>query len=107
MTERVHGRRETYVKFTMIEIYNSVANYHQPFQYLLEIEQRLLRCTKEVERNKTLSHDIWVWESQDTDKNSFQGRKICKLLLYISFSSSKAVILQTTQRNTSLVTETL
>jgi len=104
---RVLGRRETYAESTMIEIYNSVANYFQPFQRPLEIERRLLRCTKEAGKNEPLSHDIWVRESQDRDKDSFQGRKPCKPLLYFSFSPSKDVIPQTTQRNKSQVTETL
>ena len=42
VAERVLGRRETYSESTMIEIYNSVANYFQPFQRPLEIERRLL-----------------------------------------------------------------
>jgi len=57
--------------------------------------------------NRPLSHDICVRESQDRDKDSFQGRKPCKPLLYFSFSPSKAVIPQTTKRNKSQVTETL
>ena len=107
VAERVLGRRETYAESTMIEIYNSVANYFQPFQPLWEIERRLLRCTKEAGKNEPLSHDIWVRESQDRDKDSFQGRKPCKPLLYFSFIPSNALILQTTQRNKSQVTETL
>jgi len=107
VVEWVLGRRETYMKSTIIEIHNSVANYFQPFQRPLEIERRLLRCTKEAGKNELLSHDIWVRESQDRDKDSFQGRKPCKPLIYFSFSPSKAVILQTTQRNKSQVTETL
>lgn len=107
VAERVLGRRETYAESTMIEIYNSVANYFQPFQRPLEIERRLLRCTKEAGKNEPLSHDIWVRESQDRDRDSFQGRKACKPLLYFSFSPSKAVIPQTSQRNKSPVTETL
>jgi len=107
VVERVLGQRETYAESTMIEIYNSVANNFQPCQHPLEIERRLLRCTKEAGKNEQLSHDIWVRESQDKDKDLFQGRKPCKLLLYFSFSPSKAVIPQTTQRNKSQVTETL
>jgi len=48
VAERVLGWRETYAESTMIEISNSVANYFQPFQRRLEIERRLLRCTKEA-----------------------------------------------------------
>jgi len=86
--DRVLGRRETYAESTMIEIYNSVANYFQPFERPLEMERRLLRCTKEAGKNEPLSHNIWGWESQDRDKDSFQGRKLCKPLLYVSFSPS-------------------
>jgi len=107
MAESVLGLRETYVESTMIEIYNLVASYFQPFQRPLEIERRLLRCIKEAGKNKPLSHDIWVWESQDWGKDSFQGRKPYKPLLYLSFCPSKAVILETTQRNKYQVTETL
>jgi len=107
VAERVLGRRETYAESTIIEIYNSVANYFQPFQLPLEIERRLLRCTKEAGKKEPLSHDIWVRESQHRDKDSFQGRKPCKPLPNFSFSRSKAVIPQTTQRNKSQVTEPL
>jgi len=96
VAERVLGRRETHAESTLIEIYNSVANYFQPFQRPLEIERRLLRCTKEVGKNEPLSQDIWVRESNDRDKDSFQGRKTCKPLLYFSFSPSNALIAQTT-----------
>jgi len=92
VAERVLGRSETYVESTMIEIYNSVANYFQPFQPPLEIERRLLRCTKEAGKHEPRSHNIWVRESQDRNKDSFQGRKPCKPLLYFWFSPSKAVI---------------
>ena len=105
--ERVLGRRETYAGSTMIEIYNSVANYYQPFQRPLEIERRLLRCTKETGKNELLSHDIWVRGSEERDKDSFQGRKACKPLLYFSFTPSKALIPTTSQRNKSPVAETL
>ena len=91
----------------IIEIYNSVANYFQLFQRPLEIKRRLLRCSKEAGKNQPVSHDIWVRESQNRDKDSFQGRKACKPLLYFSFSPSKAVIPETSQRNISPVTETL
>ena len=107
MAERVLGWRENYAESMMIEISNSVANYFQPFQRPLEIERRLLRCTKEAGKNKPVSHDSWVRESQDRDKDSFQGRKACKPLLYFSFSPSKVVILQISQRNKSPVAETL
>jgi len=107
VAERVLSRRATYAESTMIEIYNAVANYFQPFQCPLEIERRWLRCTKEGGKNKPLSHDIWVRESQDSDKDSFQERKSCNPLLYFSFSPSTAIIPQTTQRNKSQVTETL
>jgi hypothetical protein len=107
VAERVLGRRETYAESTLIEIYNSVANYYQPFQRPLEIERRLLRCTKETGKNEPVCHDIWVRESEDRDKDSFQGRKACRPLLYFSFSPPNAVIPQTSQRNKSAVTETL
>jgi len=42
VAERILGRRETYAESTVIEIYNSVANYFQPVQHPLEIERRLL-----------------------------------------------------------------
>ncbi|KAG0638795.1 hypothetical protein HOY80DRAFT_1001502 [Tuber brumale] len=105
--ERVLGQREACAKSTKIEIYNSVANYFQPFKRPLEIEKRLLRCIKETGKNQLLSHDIWVHESEDRDKNSFQGRKVYKPLLYFSFSPSKVAIPQTSQRNKSLVAERL
>jgi len=107
VAERVLGWRETYAESTMSEIYNSVANYFHLLQRALEIERRLLRCTKQAGKNKLLSHNIWVRESQDRDKDSCQGRKPCKPLLYFSFSPSKAVIPHTIQRNKSQVTETL
>jgi len=91
----------------MIEIYNPVANYLQPFQRLLEIARRLLRYTKDAGKNELLSHDIWVRETQDRDKDSFQWRKPCTPLLYFSFSPSRSVIPQTTQQNKSQVTATL
>jgi len=72
VAERVLGRRETYLESTIIEIYHSGANYFHPFQRLMEIERRLLRCTKEAGKTKPLSHNIWVRESQDRDKDSFQ-----------------------------------
>ena len=107
MVESVLGRRETYAESTMIEIHNLVANYFQPFQRTLEIERRLLRCNTEAGKNEPLSHNIWARESQDRDRDSFQGRKACKPLLYFSFSPSKAVIPQTSQQNKSLLTDTL
>ena len=107
VAERVLGRRETYAESTLIEIYNSVANYYQPFQRPLEIERRLLRCTRETGKNEPGCHDIWVRESEDRDKDSFPGRKASRLLLYFSFSPPNAVIPQTSQRNKSVVTETL
>jgi len=91
----------------MIEIYNLVAIYFQLFQYPLEIERRQLRFTKETGKNKPLSHDIWVRESQDWDKDAFQGRKACKPLLYFSFSPAMAVIACTSPRNEFQVAETL
>ena len=69
LAESVLGRIETYMESTMMEIYNSVVNYFQPFQHPLEIERRLLRCTKEAGKNEPVSYDIWVWESQDRDKD--------------------------------------
>jgi len=107
VAERPLGRTETYAESTMLEIYNSVANYFQQFQRPLEMERRLLRCTKEAGKNESLSHAIWVRESEATDKDSFQGRKPFKPLLYCLFRPSMAVIPQTTQRNKSQVTETL
>ena len=101
------GGIETYAESTMIEIYNAVPNYFQPFQHPLEIERRLLRCNKEAGMNEPVSHDIWVRKSQDRDKDSFQEMKACKPLLYFSFSPSKAVILWISQRNKFQVTETL
>ena len=82
-------------------------NYFDHSQHPLEIERRLLPCTKEAEKNRPLSHDIWVRESQDRDKHSFQGRKACQPVLYFSFSPSKALIPRITQRNISQVTEIL
>lgn len=57
--------------------------------------------------NQWMSHDIWVHERQDRDKDSFPGGKACKQLLYILFSLYKAIIPQTSQRNKSPVVETL
>ena len=42
VAESILGQIETYAESTMIQIYNSVANYFQPFQCPLEIERRLL-----------------------------------------------------------------
>src|SRR5205807_1128843 len=103
MAERVLSRRETYAESMLFEIYNSVANYYQPFQRPLEIERRLLRCTKETGKNELVCHDIWVQESEDRDKDSFQGRKAYRPLLYFSFSPPNALIPQTSQRNKSAV----
>ncbi|KAG0643370.1 hypothetical protein HOY80DRAFT_997773 [Tuber brumale] len=75
MDDQVHGQRETRAKSTIIESYNSVVNYFTPFQPPVEIEKRLLRCTKDIGENQLLSHAIWVCESEDRDKDSFQGRK--------------------------------
>jgi len=58
VVENVLRQRDTYTEFTIIEIYNSVENYYQSFQYELEIVRRLLRCTKDAGKNKPLSHDI-------------------------------------------------
>ena len=107
VAESVLGRIETYAESTIIEIYNSVANYFQPFKRPLEIERRLLRSTKEAGKNEAVSHNIWVRESQDWYKDSFPGRKAFKPLLYFSVSPSKGVIPRTSQRNKSPVTETL
>jgi len=51
VAERVLSRGETYPQARIIEIYNSVSNYYQPFQVPLEIERMLLRCIKEPEKN--------------------------------------------------------
>ena len=66
-----------------------------------------MQCTKEAGKNEPLSHDIWVQESQDRDKDSFQERKTHKPLLYFSFSPSKVVIPQTLEQNKSPVMDTL
>ena len=107
VAERVLGRRENYPESMMIENYNSRANYFQPFQRPLEIKRRLLVRTNEAGNNKPVNHNIWVRESHDRDKDSFQGWKACKPLLYFWFSPSKAVILQTSQGNKSPVAVTL
>ena len=76
MAESVLGQIETYVESTMIEIYNLVANNFHPFQRPLEVERRLLQYTKEAGKNKPVSHNIWVRESQDRENISTNVRCI-------------------------------
>ncbi|KAG0633504.1 hypothetical protein HOY80DRAFT_1063569 [Tuber brumale] len=75
MVAKVPSQRGPKAESIMIKIYNSAANYFPRFQYPREFEKRMLQYTEEIGKNLLLRHDIWVHESEDRDKDSFQGRK--------------------------------
>src|SRR3978361_2331234 len=53
MAERILGPSETYAKNVFIEVYNSVANFYQPFHRPLQVEKRLMRCVRSEDGKRT------------------------------------------------------
>jgi hypothetical protein len=59
-----------------IKVYNSVSYWYQPFQHPEEVVKQILRFAKTGKNSgKATAHMIWVRQFNDTDRDSFQGRK--------------------------------
>jgi hypothetical protein len=87
LTERILGPDETFANKVRIEVYNSVANFYQPFQRPLEVQKRFLRCVRSDDgKRPAVTHDVWVRVKLDRTDDSFQGRKVCRPLLYFSYT---------------------
>jgi hypothetical protein len=87
LTERILGPANGYANRVHIEVYNSVADYYQPFQRPLLVEKRFLRCSKDENTKRGLvTHDIWVRVNTDRTQDSFQGRQPCRPLLYFCYT---------------------
>jgi hypothetical protein len=70
-----------------IKIYNSVAYSYRPFQKPYEVAKQLLRCTPKWRKLKNgLTHNIWVRCSEVRSEDTFQGRKVCRPLLYLEYT---------------------
>ena len=93
LTERILGPNETFSDTVRIEVYNSVANFYQPFQRPLEVQKRFLRCVRSGHgKRSAVTHDVWVRVKQDRTEDSFQGRKVCTPLLYFSYTPTKFAV---------------
>ena len=87
LTERILGPDETFAGNVRIGVYNSVANFYQPFQRPLEVQKRFLRCVRSGDgKRPAVTHNVWVRVSQDRNQDAFQGRKVCTPLLYFSYT---------------------
>jgi hypothetical protein len=86
LTEKVLGADREFGNKVIIEVYNSVANFYQPFQRPLEVEKRFLRCVRSSDGTRpAVTHDVWVRVDADRGMDTFQGRKVCTPLLYFSY----------------------
>ena len=93
LAERILGHAETYADNVFIEVYNSVANFYQPFQRPLQVEKRLMRCVRTGNGKRTpITHTIWVRISADRTQDTFQGREVCMPLLYFAYTPPKSAI---------------
>jgi len=87
LTERILGPDETFADQVRIEVYNSVANFYQPFQRPLEVRKRLLRCVRSGDgKRPPVTHNVWVRVTQDRTEDAFVGCKVCRPLLYFSYT---------------------
>src|SRR5205085_498817 len=86
LTEWILGPDETFADQVQIEVYNSVANFYQPFQRPMEVQKRLLHCVRSLNsKRSTVTHDVWVRVKLKRTEDSFQGCKVCTPLLYFSY----------------------
>ena len=93
LTERILGPNETFGDIVRIEVYNSVANFYQPFHQPLEVQKQFLRCVQfGGNKRSAVMHNVWVRVKQDWTLDSFQGCKACTPLLYFSYMPSKFAI---------------
>jgi len=93
LAERILGPAETYADNILIEVYNSVANFYQPFQRPLQVEKRLMRCVRTGDGKRTpVSHTIWVRVNADRTQDTFQGRQVCMPLLYFAYTPPNSAV---------------
>ena len=86
LTERILGPDETFADKVRIEVYNSVANFYQPFQRPLEVQKRFMRCVRICDgKRAAITHNVWVRVKEDRTEDTFQGRKVFTPLLYFSY----------------------
>jgi hypothetical protein len=91
LTERILGPDETFADQVRIELYNSVANFYQPFQRPREVQKRFMRCGVSSGDGKrpAVTHNVWVRVNPDRAQDAFQGRKVCTPLMYFSYTPPK------------------
>ena len=72
LTERILGPDETFADQVRIEVYNSVANFYQPFQRPMEVQKRLLHCIRSLNgKRSAVTHDVWVRVKLERTEDSF------------------------------------
>ena len=87
LSERILGPDETFADKVRIEVYNSVANFYQPFQRPLEVQKQFMRCIRTTDgKRPPVTHDVWVRVSLDRTQDAFQGWKVCTPLLYFGYT---------------------
>ena len=87
LTDRILGPGDDFADKVRIEVYNSVANFYQPFQRPLEVQKRFLRSVQSGDgKRPAITHDVWVRVKLDRTEDTFQGRKVCTPLLYFSYT---------------------
>ena len=87
LSERIRGPDKTFAYKVWIEVYNSVANFYQPFQRRLKVQKRFMRCIRTTDgKRPPVTHDVWASVSLDRTQDAFQGRKVCTPLLYFSYT---------------------
>src|SRR6266852_2232498 len=93
LAERILGHAETYADNVFIEVYNSVANFYQPFQRPLQVAKRLMGCVRTGDSKRTpVSHTIWVRVNVDRMQDTFQGRQVSMPLLYFAYMPPKSAV---------------
>ena len=93
LAERILGHAETYADNVFIKVYNSVANFYQPFQRQLQVQKHLIHCVRTGNGKSTpITHTMWVCISADRTQDTFQGREVCMLLLYFAYTSPKSAV---------------
>ena len=91
--ERILGPNETFGDTVRIEVYNSLANFYQPFQQPLEVQKGILRCVRfGGDKKSAVTRNVSVCVKQDRTHDSFQGRKACTPLLYFSYTPPKFAV---------------
>ena len=76
------GAREGTVR---IQVYNSVVFYYQPFQQPKEVKKVFLKCPP-GRSSPTQPNAIWIRETDDRTRDTFQGRRVVIPYLYFEYT---------------------